>query len=100
LYIFDSKGIDIVGIVTVVSNRHKNAPHPLPGSNFKFSCSFKFFTVEKKYTEIAFPGFIYVTRFYVAGLGSVGSKVEVKRFQEVLALLFSSVFDPGFDGQR
>jgi len=56
--------------------------------------------VEKKYTEIAFPGFVYGTRFYVVGLGSVGSKVEVKRFQEVLASLFSSVFDPGFDGQR
>ena len=74
-------------------------PSPL-GSNFKFSCSFKVFTVEKKYTEIAFPGFVYGTRFYVVGLGSVGSKVEVKRFQEVLASLFSSVFDPGFDGQR
>jgi len=93
LYIFDSKSIDIVDIITVVSDT-KMPPHlhPAPGSNFKFSCSVKFFTAEKKYTEIAFPGFVY-------GLSSV-SKVEVKRFQEVLASLFSSVFDPGFDGQR
>ena len=49
--------------------------------------------MEKKYTEIAFPGFVY-------GLSSVSSKVELKRFQEVLASLFSGVFDPAFDGQR
>ena len=70
----------------------KMPPSPL-GSNFKFSCSFKVFTVEKKYTEIAFPGFVY-------GLSSVSSTVELKRFQEVLASLFSGVFDPAFDGQR
>ena len=41
---------------------HKNASL---GSNFKFSCGFKFSTVEKEYTNNAFPGLVGVNFSYV-----------------------------------
>ena len=47
LYTFYGKSINVVNSVTVVSQGHKNTSLY---SNFKFSCSFKFLTVVKKYT--------------------------------------------------
>jgi len=50
------KSINIVNIVTVVSKWHKNA---WLGSNFKFSCCFRLFTIFQN----TFPDFVYVTFF-------------------------------------
>lgn len=41
----------------------KNVPL---ASNLKFSCSFKFFTAEKKYTKNTSPGFVCDFFLYVA----------------------------------
>ena len=75
-----------------------------PCSNFKFSCRFRiFFAAKKKNTKNAFAGFVYVAclEFCCGELGRVTGKIEVKRFQEVLSLLISSVFHgPSFHGPR
>jgi len=100
LYSFDSTSINILKwILLLMCQSDTKMPHLVWISDFHVAWNFSLW----RRNTLKTPSWLHLCNFFLCccrGLGHVTSKVKVKRFQGVLASLFSSVFHQGFDGPR